>query len=459
MGRSTLVAGSIALALALALPAAARAQRTRDIAPSLVEQYEITFAKLTIDFWTPLLNQYRGEIDRMLSAPDLIELRELRVHTALLLERMKRLSDRQKANRPVVRLYDNYVDDDTSSPAVGEDDGGIDAPLSTQDAATYDSLLALATAYGSPGPSDSAEYVDDDDDKYEPGFDYEAYEREREKALELQQEERNREELRILELVLGDENAAGLLDEQSGFSFGDSATFARNGMSFSDIQESQTIWNQRSEIRQVAEWIARNYRSAMEELRARYDADVERYHEAIRISAREFYRKHREAVNGDEMAVRRMLISLDRSPDDRYIGDQPPPMAFLYSPPLEAALLLYNGQDLRDLMLVEDLMLVSSVGFEKLPPSSTLGENSPSPASARTIIPYTLAAPARQVVLQVVDTRGTVVATFDQGARDRGEHRIDIDVTTLPAGTYLYELRVTNDSGERLYSRSMSVQN
>ena len=123
---------------------------------------------------------------------------------------------------------------------------------------------------------------------------------------------------------------------------------------------------------------------------------------------------------------------------------------------IESTMMLYNGQDLQSFMMIDNSP-VASAPVEKLPAGNTLGQNTPNPASTRTTIPYTLAEPGTHVVLQLLDARGGLVATFDQGSREAGDHSVAIDVATLAPGTYLYQLKVTTPGGERISSRGMQV--
>jgi photosystem II stability/assembly factor-like uncharacterized protein len=70
-----------------------------------------------------------------------------------------------------------------------------------------------------------------------------------------------------------------------------------------------------------------------------------------------------------------------------------------------------------------------------------LGQNEPNPFSARTSIPYRLAAPGR-VTLEVCDLYGNRLATLHASDEAPGEHRVDFDGDAFSAGLYLCRLTV-----------------
>lgn len=417
--RPTLIA---ALLVLLALPATLAAQTTAgDTSRSevLTEQYYTLRGNLLLAFWNARLSEYRQEIDRMLSAPDRMKVTELRVRAALLLDRMRRIQEKER------REY--------------------------EEAAAADTATMMATEAASTQPDTMMTY----DSEYESGYaeaaaaeasvDYDSIQREQERLWEIERQENQRRRIRQLELVLGgDENAAAELVTRSEFR----DRSARSNERFMITEEM-------SEIRYVAQWIARNYRSDMDKLVDRFIADYNRYIDTSRLATREFYQNNRAEIVQDPGAIEMLLTTLlnEEKPDELLNGGT---HSLEVRASLESAFMAFSGQDLGDLMMLRHLELPKQF-VKHLPARGHLGQNSPDPATARTVIPYMLNESGGSVVVEVLDTRGTVVATFDQGSREPGEHFADIDVTTLPRGTYLYQLRVATATGERLYTRTLNV--
>lgn len=82
----------------------------------------------------------------------------------------------------------------------------------------------------------------------------------------------------------------------------------------------------------------------------------------------------------------------------------------------------------------------------------TLRSNLPNPARDEAVIDYTIGAPGT-VKLELYDVTGRLVAAYDEGVREMGEHRLRVDLSSVPAGTYTYTL----SSGRYRASRTMVV--
>ena len=81
-----------------------------------------------------------------------------------------------------------------------------------------------------------------------------------------------------------------------------------------------------------------------------------------------------------------------------------------------------------------------------------LGQNSPNPARGRTSISITLPNRAH-ATLRLMSASGKDAGTFLDATLDSGTHRVDIDLSSLPAGAYVYTLY----AGEYRTSRRMVV--
>jgi hypothetical protein len=76
----------------------------------------------------------------------------------------------------------------------------------------------------------------------------------------------------------------------------------------------------------------------------------------------------------------------------------------------------------------------------ELPENTELLPNYPNPFNPATTIAYRLAV-SSEVLLQVYDLNGRLVATLQQGMRQAGEHRAEFDGSNLASGTYIVRLQ------------------
>lgn len=83
-------------------------------------------------------------------------------------------------------------------------------------------------------------------------------------------------------------------------------------------------------------------------------------------------------------------------------------------------------------------------------PMASLYQNIPNPSNGITSISYTLKETAKNVSLDVMDITGKVVMTVPQGSKAIGNQIINLDATSLSAGTYFYTLNV---DGAKLTSK------
>ena len=414
----------------LALPALAHAQRTeKPEKPTVAEQYEIAFIKHAIDFWTPRLNAYKIEIDKMLSAPDLLEVNELRTRAALLVERIQ-LSEKKRRQRRESDYGEEYSSTVDSTAVM---------------TATTDTVIYRSESTDETSAADTAVAMTEDDARIQQ----EEYER-NQKEWERQEAEERLQQARTLQLIhAGNEEAIASLEPSGKDSI--------QRRYYDDYSESYALREEMNQIRYVSAWLARNYRAGMEELVAKVFEDLKEFFEASRIHSRDFAAVNQAAIMRDERVVSRMYGTLRRLKEAQSLQNSEGREARMAKEVLEALLMLYNGQDIREIMMIDGMDIASNTVIANLPAGNALGQNMPNPASTRTTIPYTLPEPGTQVVIQLLDTRGTIVATFDQGSREAGDHSATIDVATLPPGTYLYQLKVTTAGGERISSKGMQV--
>lgn len=130
--------------------------------------------------------------------------------------------------------------------------------------------------------------------------------------------------------------------------------------------------------------------------------------------------------------------------------------AMIFDMAIEPILWLYNGGDLMALLSQAAPVPKPIAGIE-MPDFSALKQNFPNPATSSTKITYTLGDASSATVVRLFDSRGDLVATYDRGAEGAGEHSLDVDVSGLASGSYLYHLTIQTNNGPRVYSKTMQV--
>lgn len=138
----------------------------------------------------------------------------------------------------------------------------------------------------------------------------------------------------------------------------------------------------------------------------------------------------------------------------------------LYTAALEPLVMLYDGTDLGTLWR-QVQQLSSGAGALKLPSDAITGyklpdvmvlrPSTPNPASTTASIQYTLPEPSGQTLLRLYDAQGTLVASYNEGAKSAGDYSVQVDVSGFAPGTYLYHLTTKTPQGDRVYSRTMQV--
>ena len=246
MSLSIHITRTIVLAVFLWMPAAASAQHTETTKqPTSVERFESSLIQMTIEFWTPRLNRYKAEIDRMLSASDLVDVNELRARAALLVERRRTLERDQKERQG--RREQRY------------------APLDT------------LTVNAVPMRVDTALAMSGYDDIDSEGSEAEI---ETEQAWENRKaEERKRNRLELETALAG------------------AADTVRSGRQLQDMMdpdeyriavEERAVAEEADALQNISHWIARNYRPGMDELVGRAFTDIDEFFEATRVHMRDY---------------------------------------------------------------------------------------------------------------------------------------------------------------------------
>ena len=120
-----------------------------------------------------------------------------------------------------------------------------------------------------------------------------------------------------------------------------------------------------------------------------------------------------------------------------------------------ALVALYNGGTLAALLGYEALTFETGDGASgKL---TRLLQNNPNPASTNIVVSFCLVEPSNSTKLRVYDSTGSIIADVNLGAVSSGDHEVSLNVTSFPAGNYVYHLTVQSSMGEEVYSKVMYV--
>jgi hypothetical protein len=131
-------------------------------------------------------------------------------------------------------------------------------------------------------------------------------------------------------------------------------------------------------------------------------------------------------------------------------------LAAIYTFAIEPIIMLYNGADLRELLQQVGGIGKPIAGLE-LPESGVLNQNFPNPAATTTSIGYNLAEASSRTTLRLYASDGSIAKSLDLGARPAGEQTVEVDVSGLATGTYLYQLMIQTGAGEQVFAKRMQV--
>ena len=212
------------------------------------------------------------------------------------------------------------------------------------------------------------------------------------------------------------------------------------------------------EIYTAAKEIAERYRPSFDKLGTTVVGDAITFVDDMDKRSARFAETYNTEIAKDEQA-RTMLEKrgeMKSFASDIHSEKRQEEFRSVYSFAIEPLVLLYDGIDLHTLFQSAGPVAKPIAGIT-LPESSTLKQNFPNPASTSTRIVYALTEPSSRTLITIYDARGGLVASYDQGALDAGEHALDVDVSKLATGSYLYHLSVQSPGGERVYSKTMQV--
>lgn len=211
-------------------------------------------------------------------------------------------------------------------------------------------------------------------------------------------------------------------------------------------------------MHQSAKDLAVDYREQMDKLGADVLADVVVFLREMHAAGEKFVQNNRVEIEKEEDG-KKVAVAIDEAKDFIESFNSPEKfqmMQMVYSMFAEPIVMLYDGADLKQLFNQASPLSAAVTGLN-LPSTSALKQNVPNPASSSTAISYTLDEPSSSTMLRLYNASGELVGTYDQGARDAGDHAVTIDLSSLPNGVYLYHLTVHAPSGERVHSKAMQV--
>ncbi len=203
------------------------------------------------------------------------------------------------------------------------------------------------------------------------------------------------------------------------------------------------------------------YDEGLARLEKNFFGDVAEFGTRIETELDAFIAENRSELEADEkgreVLANRSEISTTIA-DIKDIGeDEGAQMAWgLFIRPI---IMLFNGGDLRDLMPpmmgnfgTSDVTDMANA----LPGLTVLGQNYPNPAADITTLPLDLPTTAAASV-KIYDAEGNLVRVDNLGDLPAGASTVDLQVGSLPAGSYVYQLVVDGEAGDRIYSNVMQV--
>ncbi|MDB5034173.1 MAG: domain containing protein [Chlorobi bacterium] len=249
-----------------------------------------------------------------------------------------------------------------------------------------------------------------------------------------------------------------------GDSGGDEGGPGPSGMKKKKAEEIGALVDNVSEMAEtffVAKWIARRYRPQFTAMQETVSGDFTAFIDTV-IAAKDRFALAHQAEIASDPSVQNIMKELNREKADEAMkefsskGDMGIFVGLGFNVLVEPLMVLYNGQDLRRLFKSVDV-LPKELSELELGDASVLEPNVPNPAVTTTTINYTLPEASSRTTLRLYDARGELVGTYDQGDRPAGRYQVNVDVSTLSSGFYLYYLTTMTSQGERVYSRTLQV--
>lgn len=217
--------------------------------------------------------------------------------------------------------------------------------------------------------------------------------------------------------------------------------------------ELMEIWTQTIALGQ-------KYGEQLAPLGDRVFTDVVRFGDDLAVRFDTFVATHGEELQGDEKGNELLANRTEIVAKLRSVEDVRESFTGVYGFVIEPLIMLFNGGDIRDMIPgVAGSTGTSSAGAVAglLPASTTLAQNYPNPASGTTTIPLTLDAPITGATLRIFNADGAEVRSIRLDRLTAGDHTVEVDVSTLDQGTYLYQLTLGTGEAEELHAKVMQV--
>ena len=245
---------------------------------------------------------------------------------------------------------------------------------------------------------------------------------------------------------LGDEMDSRMSEEE------DSGEMSFESAGGTGVLELMEIWTQT-----VA--LGEKYKTQLAPLGDRVFTDITTFGQELAVDFDEFATTHSEELNGDEkgkelLANRTEIVAKLRGAEA--VRDD---FQHVYGFVVEPLIMLFNGGDLRDMIPGVAGSSTSSAQAVAglLPASTTLAQNYPNPAATTTTVPLQFETPVTGAVLRIFNADGVEVKSIPLDPMQAGEHTVNVDVSDLDQGTYLYQLAVGSGENEQLHAKVMHV--
>lgn len=389
--------------------------------------------RFVTDYWVDRVNSYREFINSRLDAGDLAELNRLRVRWDLLEEEGSlidiRLATKMKISADGGGMQQSFGLDGmgphgmtvtssvTSSPEVDVEELGqdIDVDVDSEETEDIDTreevrIIRIETEVDEEVASDTEEIRDVDN---------------RRKIMIIRDGDRE-ESIEEEAIDFGGFDAAGI------------GQMLKMAIAF-DRSQKATILQQTWEI------AARN-RADLDELRSLVMADARTFGQELESRLRAYAEQE-----NPELAAKLSETMGEGAMTDLIFEEILGP---LYDVLAEPMLMLYNGSDITQVLSTGITEPVAGITLDS---RGVLAQSYPNPATSHATIGFDLNEPSSATVLRLYDVNGNEVARHDLGGRNAGAHSYDIDLSSVPTGTYLYHLSVMTPEGSRVWSRSLEV--
>ncbi|MGE3801378.1 MAG: T9SS type A sorting domain-containing protein [Candidatus Kapaibacterium sp.] len=200
--------------------------------------------------------------------------------------------------------------------------------------------------------------------------------------------------------------------------------------------------------------IADRNRVELDALKGQIKADMKEFAEAMEQEIANYAETHRSELSAEAYAslTEKSEHAGTLFESDEFVQSIEP----LYNVVFEPMILLYNGSDINPVLTSTIAEPVAGISLDA---NSTLKQSYPNPASDKVTIAFTLpeGSQSSETTLRLFNAKGSEVQRLDLGSVGTGDHTAQLDISNLPAGTYLYHLTVQTANGEQVFSKKMDV--